>query len=105
MAGRRQKGPSTEELLEKLEKRFNEFQEEHNRELADMRNGYDVSIEQCKKDCEEEIRKIREEQNETRKEFLSSINSVKVCLFSSLIKNNWKNANCFVNLVFREVEE
>ena len=80
MAGRRQKGPSTEELLEKLEKRFNEFQEEHNRELTEMRNGYDVSIEQCKKECEEEIRRMREEHGETRKEYLAAINSVKVWL-------------------------
>ena len=86
MAGRRQKGPSTEELLEKLEKRFNEFQEEHNRELTEMRNGYDVSIEQCKKECEEEIRRMREEQGETRKEYLAAINSVKVWLYSSYKK-------------------
>ena len=51
MAGRRQKGPSTEEMLERLEKRFNEFLEEHNREMADMRTGYEVSMEQCKTHC------------------------------------------------------
>lgn len=78
MAGRRQKGPSTEEMLERLEKRFNEFQEEHSRELADLRNGYDVSLEQCKKDCEEEIRKMREEHGEMRKDHLAAIDSVKV---------------------------
>ena len=82
MAGRRQKGPSTEEMLEKLEKRFNEFQEEHNRELADMRAGYDVSLEQCKKECEEEIRKMKEENGETRKDYLAAITSVKVWLYS-----------------------
>ena len=78
MAGRRQKGPSTEELLERLEKRFNEFQEEHNRELADMRTGYEVSIEQCKNDCDEEMRKMRKEQEESRKDHLAAINSLKV---------------------------
>ena len=78
MAGRRQKGPSTEEMLERLEKRFNEFLEEHKRELADMRSGYEVSIEQCKAQCEEEMRKMREEQEESKKYHLAAINSVKV---------------------------
>ena len=78
MAGRRQKGPSTEELLERLEKRFTEFQEQHNAELADLRAGYDVSLEQCKTDFEEELRKMREEQSQTRKEYLTAITSVKV---------------------------
>ena len=78
MAGRRQKGPSTEELLERLEKRFTDFQEEHTRELADLRNGHEVSLEQCKTDCEDEIRKIREELGENRKDHLAAVNSVKV---------------------------
>ena len=78
MAGRRQKGPSTEEMLERLEKRFNEFLEEHKRELADMRSGYEVSIEQCKAQCEEEMRKMREEQEESKKYHLAAITSVKV---------------------------
>ena len=78
MAGRRQKGPSTEELLERLEKRFTEFQEQHNVELADLRTGYEASLEQYKTDFEEELRKIREEQGQTRKEYLTAITSVKV---------------------------
>ena len=80
MAGRRQKGPSTEELLERLEKRFTEFLEEHNREMADMRAGYEVSMEQCKTHCEEQMRKMREEQEETKKDHLAAINTVKVWL-------------------------
>ena len=66
MAGRRQKGPSTEELLEKLEQRFEAFKEEHNKELEDMKHGYEVSIELIKKEFEEEIRKMRGENEEMR---------------------------------------
>ena len=82
MAGRRQKGPSTEELLEKLEQRFEAFREEHNKELQDMKHGYEVSIELIKKEFEEEIRKMRGENEEMRSDHQGRVHLFLLCLLS-----------------------
>ena len=78
MAGRRQqKGPSTEELLNKLEQRFNAFQEDHNKELSDMKTGYEVSIEQLKEEYDQKIQKIKEESKEIQSEYVKVVSNLK----------------------------
>ena len=69
MASRRQKGPSTEELLDKLEKRFTEFQEENRKELEAIKSDYEVTIAQLRSDYEEEIRKLKEENEKSKSEY------------------------------------
>ena len=77
MAGRRQKGPSTEELLERLEDRFNTFKEEHKKELEEMKNNYEVCMEQVKKDFDKEIKSLKSEAEVLRSEQRREVIAVK----------------------------
>ena len=77
MAGRRQKGPSTEELLERLEDRFNTFKEEHKKELEEIKNNYEVCMEQVKKDFDKEIKSLKSEAEVLRSEQRREVIAVK----------------------------
>ena len=75
---RRPKGPTTEELLEKLEKRFTEFEEEHNKQIETLKNDHEVSLQQLRTDHEEEIKKLKEDIKTVESEQKEVIENLKV---------------------------
>ena len=77
MASRRQKGPSAEEQIEKLEKKFNVFEEEHRKELELIKNDHEVSIAQLRYEYEEEIKKLQDEIKKSKDEYNLSLESLK----------------------------
>ena len=74
---RRQKGPTTEELLEKLEKRFNEYQEEISKELETIKTDHEVTIQQLKSDHEQELTILKDDIQKFKSDHVDSISQLK----------------------------
>ena len=52
---RRQKGPTPEEMIEKLEESFSAFKEEYTKQLEEVKNDNNLAIVELRDDHEKEI--------------------------------------------------